>query len=44
VLFLTSYIDSDTRRRMEETQPFGIVQKPFDESHLQSMVERALAG
>jgi CheY-like chemotaxis protein len=43
VLFITSYVDSDTRRRMEETRPFGIVQKPFDEAHLQQTVRRAFA-
>jgi CheY-like chemotaxis protein len=44
VLFVTSYVDSDTRRRMEEAKPFGIVQKPFQEAHLQSTVEQALAA
>lgn len=42
VLFLTSYVDSETRRRMEETEPFGIVQKPFQEAHLQRTVKQAL--
>ncbi len=42
VLFVTSYVDSDTRRRMEEAEPFGIVQKPFEEAHLQRQVEQAL--
>ena len=42
VLFLTSYIDSDTRRRMEETRPFGIVQKPYQEAQLQRTVQEAL--
>jgi CheY-like chemotaxis protein len=42
VLFVTSYVDSDTRRRMEEAKPFGIVQKPFQEAHLQRTVEQAL--
>jgi DNA-binding NarL/FixJ family response regulator len=44
VLFLTSYVDSETRRRMEEAEPFGIVQKPYDESHLQRRVSEALRG
>ena len=44
VLFLTSYVDSATRRRMEEAEPFAIMQKPFDEVHLQRTVEQALAG
>jgi CheY-like chemotaxis protein len=44
VIFLTSYVDSDTRRRMEEAQPFAIVQKPFDEAQLQQTVERALGA
>ena len=44
VLFVTSYVDSDTRRRMEEAEPFGIVQKPFQEAHLQRTVEQALTG
>jgi CheY-like chemotaxis protein len=44
VLFLTSYVDSETRRRMEEAQPFGIVQKPYAESQLQQTVTRALEG
>ena len=42
VLFLTSYVDSETRRRMEEAKPFGIVQKPYTEAHLQRTVEEAL--
>ena len=42
VLFLTSYVDSETRRRMEEAQPFGIVQKPYAESQLQQTVAKAL--
>ncbi|HEX8569139.1 MAG TPA: response regulator [Caulobacteraceae bacterium] len=44
VLFITSYVDSETRRRMEETGPFGIVQKPYSEAHLQQTVEAALGG
>lgn len=44
VLFITSYVDSDTRRRMEEAKPFGIVQKPFDEAHLLRTVRLALGG
>ena len=44
VLFVTSYVDSDTRRRMEEAAPVGIVQKPFQEAHLQRTVEQALTG
>jgi two-component system, response regulator PdtaR len=44
VLFLTSYVDSETRRRMEEAQPFGIVQKPYAESQLQQRVQQALGG
>ena len=44
VLFLTSYVDSDTRRRMEATAPFGIVQKPFQDAHLQRTVTEALTG
>jgi CheY-like chemotaxis protein len=44
VVFVTSYVDSDTRRRMEETRPFAIVQKPFEESHLQRTVQSALAA
>ena len=44
VLFITSYVDSDTRRRMEETKPFGIVHKPFDEADLQRTVRRAFGG
>jgi CheY-like chemotaxis protein len=43
VLFVTSYVDSDTRRRMEEAAPYGIVQKPFQEAHLQRTVEQALS-
>lgn len=42
VLFVTSYVDSETRRRMEEAEPYGIVQKPFQEAHLQRTVEQAL--
>ena len=44
VLFITSYVDSDTRRRMEAAKPFDIVQKPFDERHLQQTVRRAFGG
>jgi hypothetical protein len=44
VLFITSYVDGDTRRRMEETKPFGIVQKPYDEAHLQRTVRAAFAA
>ena len=44
VLFLTSYVDSETRRLMEEAQPFGIVQKPYAESQLQQTVAKALGG
>ena len=42
VLFLTSYVDSDTRRRMQEAEPFGIVQKPYAEEQLQKTVKEAL--
>ena len=42
VLFITSYVDTDTRRRMDATEPFGIVQKPYSEAHLQQTVEAAL--
>ena len=42
VLFLTSYVDSETRRRMEAAEPFDIVQKPYQEAHLQRRVEDAL--
>ena len=42
VLFVTSYVDSDTRRRMEEAAPVGIVQKPYQEVHLLRRVEEAL--
>ena len=44
VLFVTSYVDRETRRRMEEAEPFGIVQKPFQEAHLQRTVEQALTA
>lgn len=44
VLFLTSYVDADTRRRMEEVQPFGIMHKPYTEAQLQTTVQQALAG
>jgi CheY-like chemotaxis protein len=42
VVFVTSYVDADTRRRMEETRPFAIIQKPFEEGHLQRTVQSAL--
>jgi CheY-like chemotaxis protein len=41
VLFITSYVDADTRRRMEDARAFDVVQKPFDEWHLQQTVRRA---
>lgn len=44
VLFITSYVDGDTRRRMEAVKPFGIVQKPYDEGHLQRTVQAAFGG
>ena len=42
VLFLTSYVDGETRRRMEETEPFGIMQKPYQEAQLEKTVTEAL--
>ena len=44
VLFITSYVDIDTRRRMEEAKPVGIVHKPYEEAHLQRTVSAALRG
>jgi CheY-like chemotaxis protein len=44
VLFLTSYVDSETRRRMEEAEPFGIMQKPYQEAQLEKTVTEALGG
>jgi DNA-binding NarL/FixJ family response regulator len=44
VLFITSYVDGDTRRRMESAKPFGIMQKPYDEAQLQRTVRAVFGG
>ena len=42
VVYLTVYSDEATLRRAEITEPFGYVNKPFDELELQVVVDTAL--
>jgi CheY-like chemotaxis protein len=42
VAFITAYADESTIKRARETQPIGILLKPFRERELQSFVEMML--
>jgi hypothetical protein len=42
VVYLTSYADKFTLKRIQMTQPFGYLLKPFKESELNSVIEIAL--
>lgn len=42
VIFLTAYADDETLRRAGETEPYGYLLKPFEDSQLRTTVEMAL--
>jgi PAS domain S-box-containing protein len=42
VVFLTAYADEETVRRAGQTEPFGYLLKPFEDSQLRTVVEMAL--
>ncbi|MDH5654440.1 MAG: response regulator [Spirochaetia bacterium] len=44
VIYLTANNDSETVRRAMDTDPFGILVKPFNESELKKMIESAFHG
>ncbi|EFL49335.1 response regulator receiver protein [Solidesulfovibrio fructosivorans JJ]] len=43
VVFVTAYVDAQTRRRAAETSPFGFVPKPLDEYELDALFSRLRA-
>jgi len=40
VVFVSAYIDDQTRRRADETQPFAFIPKPLDEYDLHELFDR----
>jgi PAS domain S-box-containing protein len=42
VVFLTAYSDDETLRRASQTEPFGYLLKPFEDSQLRTVIEIAL--
>lgn len=42
VIYLTAYSDEETLQRAKETEPYGYLLKPFDESDLRTALEVAL--
>ncbi|WP_211529653.1 hybrid sensor histidine kinase/response regulator [Methanocalculus chunghsingensis] len=42
VVYLTAYDDESTVHRVEETEPFGYIIKPFEEQNLRMVIEIAL--
>jgi CheY-like chemotaxis protein len=43
VVFMTAYVDEDTRQRVRATSPWGYLHKPFSAQQVQSTLERVLA-
>ena len=42
VVFVSAYVDSGTRNRAAEAQPFDFLPKPLDEYDLQALLDRLL--
>ncbi|MDQ2100624.1 MAG: EAL domain-containing protein [Tychonema bourrellyi B0820] len=42
VIYLTSYADENTLRRVNSTKPFGYIVKPFEEKNLHTTIQLAL--
>ena len=42
VVFLTAYADDETVRRASQSEPFGYLLKPFEDSQLRTVIEMAL--
>ncbi|WP_293131255.1 EAL domain-containing protein [Microcoleus sp. bin38.metabat.b11b12b14.051] len=42
VVYLTAYADENTLRRVNATQPFGYIVKPFEEKNLHTTIQLAL--
>jgi PAS domain S-box-containing protein len=43
VIFLTAYADDETVHRASQTEPFGYLLKPFEDSQLRTVIEMAIA-
>jgi len=41
VIFVTAYSDEKTRKKAEMTNPLGYINKPFEESELLDIIEKA---
>jgi CheY-like chemotaxis protein len=44
VVFMTAYVDEDTRQRIRSVSPWGCLYKPFTPQQVQSVVENILSG
>ncbi|MBN2415308.1 response regulator [bacterium] len=42
VVYLTAYSDAITRSKIETSEPYGLMMKPFQDSELQGVIETAL--
>jgi PAS domain S-box-containing protein len=42
VIYLSAYLDDETLRRAQQSQPFGYLIKPYEESKLRAAIETAL--
>jgi CheY-like chemotaxis protein len=44
VIFMTAYVDADTRQRVGAASPWGCLYKPFSPHQVQSALEHVLSG
>ncbi|MFO7890312.1 MAG: PAS domain S-box protein [bacterium] len=42
IVYVTAYADRETLMKIKETEPFGFITKPFDDSELMGVIETAL--
>jgi CheY-like chemotaxis protein len=44
VVFMTAYVDEDTRQRVRAASPWGYLHKPFTPQQVQSTLQQVLTG
>jgi CheY-like chemotaxis protein len=44
VVFMTAYVDEETKQRVRATSPWGYLHKPFTAQQVQLTLEKVLAG
>ena len=44
IVFMTAYVDEETRQRVSATSPWGYLHKPFTAQQVQSTLSKVLSG